>query len=111
MRYCETCRRLVLLGGAPCCDVCGEPLRDVRPNDPVLLVSADAMHANMIAPLLEDTGIPYAKSGDMGIGFTMQAGTLLETYRFFVPYDAYPQAHDLIASTFGEDPEIMGALA
>lgn len=110
MRYCETCQRLLLPDGQAVCDACGEPLRQARENDPVLLISAGAMRADMIAPLLDGAGIPYARQGDMGVGFTMWAGRLLETYRFFVPYGAYPRAHDLIASTFGEDAEIMAAL-
>ena len=110
MLYCEKCQRFFapdILNGCPECE---EELRPIRENDPVLLVSADTLKADMIAPLLDDTGIPYAKEGELGVGFTMRAGTLLETYRFYVPYGAYAKAHDLLAETFGEDKQIMEAL-
>lgn len=109
MLYCEDCQRFFAPDEVECGD-CDGRLRAIRENDPVLLVTASAMKADMIAPLLEDANIPYSKEGEMGVGFTMRAGTLLETYRFFIPYGAYAAAHDLIAGTFGEDEDIMQAL-
>lgn len=109
MLYCEDCQQLVLPDGETCPD-CEGQLRPPRENDPVLLVSADQLKADMIEPVIQDLGIPYSRTGDLGAAFTMRAGGFLETYRFYVPYGAYARAHDEIAEVFGEDPEIMQAL-
>lgn len=109
MPYCTQCQRL-MLAQDECCPQCGSALRPADPGDPVLLVCADMLKADMITALLRDTNIPHSKAGEHGVGFTMRAGPLLETIRIHVPYGAYAQAHDLIAQTFGEDPDIMRAL-
>lgn len=85
-------------------------MRDANVNDPVLLIETDSMRANLISPLLDIEGIPYSNIGKMGVGFTMRAGNLLETHRFFVPYGAYNKARALIESALGEDSEIIAAL-
>lgn len=107
--YCPDCRRL-MVGEAGQCGDCEEPLRPPQPGDPVLLVSAGHLKAQMIASLLEDSGVPHTMESNHGVGFAMRAGPLNETYRFYVPYGAYAACHDLIASAFGEDAEIMEAL-
>lgn len=111
MRYCETCEQLcdptTPDGG---CAECEGPLRAPRPGDPVLLVSAGKLKADMIAPLLDDLRIPYSKKSDLGVGFTMSGGSLIEHFRFYVPYGAYRKARALLEETFGEDEEIMHAL-
>lgn len=108
MQYCESCQRLAPPGATHC--PCGGALRPIEANDPVLLIVLGGMQADLVTPLLDDLAIPYSKEGDMGVAFTMRAGGLLETYRLYVPYGAYAKAHDLIAETFGEDPDIMQAL-
>lgn len=107
--YCPACRRL-MVGEGGCCADCGASLRPPLPGDVVLLVSAGHAKAQMIAPLLADSGVPHTMESNHGIGFAMRAGALAETYRFYVPYGAYAPCHDLIASAFGEDAEIMEAL-
>ena len=110
MPYCGNCERLLPADEASC-TFCGRKLRDAKQNDPVLLLEADAFHANLISPLLDDEKILYSKVGKLGAGFTMRGGSILETYRFFVPYGVHEKALSLLESAFGEDPTIMAALA
>lgn len=107
--YCPTCRR-VYDREQGACDSCDGPLRPCKDNDPVLLVSVPYMKTLLIQPLLDESGIPYTMESDHGVGFAMRAGTLLETYRFYVPYGAYAQCRDLLISVFGEDGELMASL-
>lgn len=108
MLYCPSCQRLAPMDADSC--ACGGALRAAEANDPVLLIALPVLQASMVSPLLDDLGIPYSKVGDWGAAFTMRAGNFLETARIYVPYGAYGKAHDRIAETFGEDPEIMQAL-
>lgn len=110
MLYCESCQRMFEAGDVADCPACMEKLRPIKENDPVLLVSVPEMQADFIEPALEDAGIPYSRVGDLGAGFTMSAGNVLETYRFYVPYGVYGKAHDLVASTFGENPLVQDGL-
>ncbi len=109
MRYCESCQMLTS-DAEPRCGACGGALREPLPNDPALLFATDAMRATFVEPLLIDSGIPYSKRGDLGVGFTMRAGAMLESYRFFVPCGAYEEARALIESALGEDPAISETL-
>lgn len=91
MQYCEICKTL-----AP--DHCfheDHSLRAPRDNDPVLLLTTDPLHADMLEPLLKDADIPYVRQGRLGVGMTLRAGNMLEEYSFYVPYSAYEQASEL----------------
>lgn len=108
-RYCPGCLRMTVDEDGRC-PACGETLRAPQPNDPVLLLSLPPMKADMVRPLLEDSGIPFSMEGEQGVGFSMRAGGLNETYHFFVPYGARAQCYALLESVFGQDDEIMRAL-
>lgn len=111
MLYCEACQQVFPAEtAADDCDECGNALRRAKPNDPVLLVTTGFFKATLIEPLLVDMKIPYAKQSENGVAFTMRAGGLNETYRFYVPYGAYHKSRALLEETFGEDAEIMDAL-
>ena len=107
MLYCEECQRLIAPQEIEGCPECAGELREPVENDPVLLVSVPSLQATFVEPLLQDTGIPYSKVGDLGVGFTMRGGDTLEMYRFYVPYGAYDKARELIGGTLGEDPVIV----
>ncbi len=109
MLYCENCERLTKQMN-PICSHCKGILRDTKDNDSVLLIEAGFVHADLIASLLENEGILFLKSGKMGAAFTMRGGTLLEEYRFLVPFDVYDKAKDLLTEVFGEDIDVMNAL-
>lgn len=109
MQYCPDCQRMLSPDAADCGN-CGGALRTIEINDPVLLVCADPLKSALIEPLLSDLQIPYSKVGSLGAAFTMRGGNLLETFCFYVPYGAYPQAHDVLLHTLGRDPDIRNAL-
>lgn len=110
MLYCADCQRLAL-PDTPACGGCGGQLRQAAPNDPALLLSLDPARADMVAPLLADAGIPFSKVGRLGEGFTLRAGALLETFRFYVPYAVWARAYDLIVSVLGEDAVVTRSLS
>lgn len=66
-------------------------------NEPFLLTETDRMRADMIEPILKDSGIPYERRGVLGAGVTINAGARLETYRFYVPYGAYEKCKELLS--------------
>ncbi len=106
MLYCARCQ---ILAGEKC-PVCGRKSRPAEETDPVLFLIADALHADMVEPILEESGLPYSRIGTLGAGLTMYASPRLETYRFFAPFSALKKCRDLIAGIFGEDPAIMEQL-
>lgn len=109
MLYCPKCSRLTVGETCPSCER-SKRLREPNGNDPVLLVATRFLHASMIEPLLEEAGIPYSKIDQMGWGATLGFGTMLESYQFYVPYGAYPEALELVAGIFANDEEVMRAL-
>lgn len=108
VQYCPRCQRLC----AAKCPSCGKTrgLRSPEPDDPVLLVEADAMQALLIEPILEEAGIPCSRMGRMGAGITACIGTALETFSFFVPFAAYEDGRALLDSVFGPESDIVCAL-
>lgn len=66
-------------------------------DEPFLLTEADRMRADMIEPILKESGIPYERRGTLGAAVTLNAGTRLETYQFYVPYGAYEKCRELLA--------------
>lgn len=109
MLYCGRCQ-LLCSEENTVCGTCGREVRMPKPNDPVLLIKTDLLHGNMIEPLLKDHQMPYSKIGERGAGLSMYGGSMLETYRFYVPYGAYVKVRELIVSALGEDEDVMNAL-
>ena len=103
MNYCPRCQIL----SQDKCPVCGRKTRAVEPTDPVLLLIADNVRADMAEPVLEDNEIPFARMGERGAGLTMYTSPSFETFRFYVSFETLPKARALLAETFGEDPEFM----
>ena len=104
MLYCTRCQ---ILAKDEKCPVCGHKPREIEKTDPVLLLIADNLRADMAEPVLEDNEIPYARLGDRGAGLTMYTSPNFETFRFYVPFDALKRARNLLEETFGEDKEFM----
>ena len=106
MLYCPKCQIL-----APeKCPLCERKTREPLENDPVLLLIADNLRADMAEPILNASGIPYARMGERGAGLTMYSSPTLETFRFYVPFGAAKRARQLLADTFGEDRNFMERL-
>ena len=106
MLYCPRCQILA----DKKCHICGRKSRPAEETDPVLFLIADALHADMIEPVLEQNDIPYSRIGTLGTGLTMYTGPHMETFRFFTSFAALKECRELIVSIFGEDPQIMEGL-
>lgn len=108
MKICSKCH--VLCGAL--CPVCGSArrLRDPQETEPVLLITASAVQALLIEPILADSGIPYSRPGTLSAALNLGSGMMLEANRFFVPCAAFERARALMEEVFGEDEDIMRAL-
>lgn len=107
MGYCSWCQRL---GGAKCAR-CGSKTRTPKNDDPVLLAALDGLHADMIAPLLDENGVlNYCQSDMNTLMGTSGGGMLLSSVKIYVPYAAFQRAHALIEGLFSDDPAVMNGL-
>ena len=105
---CGKCRVLC----SKVCPICGKigKLRPVEAGEPVLLITLTHMQALLVEPLLMDAKIPYTRPATLLSSLTTQWGTMLDSYRFYVPYEKRDEARALIEEVFGEDESIMHAL-
>lgn len=108
MMICDKCHVLC----NTVCPICGSSrrLRTPEENEPVLLLVLTALQSMLVEPILEESGIPYSRTGMIGGGLTAQVGMMREIYRYYVPHSAFAHCRALIEEVFGEDQEIMGAL-
>ena len=105
--YCPRCARLCVEKCPRCGRVRG--LRAPSENDPVLLVELNVMQSLMVAPVLEESGIPYSRTDRMGWA-TMGFGSMLESIGFYVPFSALEGARRHLESVFDEAGDILSAL-
>lgn len=108
MLYCPRCQRLYPQRER--CPACKKRLRPPEENDPVLLVTARQMEAGLIEAVLKESGLPFSKVGKLGGALSAIAGTLLDTFRFYVPCGALEEGKELVRSVLGEDPAIRESL-
>ena len=57
------------------------------------------------AGVLTQNGIPFVKESSLGAGMALQAGPMLESFRFFVPRAQFDAAKDLSDSLFSGEAE------
>ena len=92
--YCLKCQRLYETGAK--CEKClFSRLREVKPNDPVRLITTDYMRAEMLEALLHDAEIPYTRMGGASGALGMNVGMRLEAITFVVPFAALDEARAL----------------
>lgn len=108
MKICSKCHVLC----RELCPVCDSTkrLREAQDTEPVLLITASAVQAMLIEPILSDSGIPYSRPGTISSALSLGSGMMLEANRFYVPCSAFDKARKLLEEVFGEDEEIMKAL-
>ena len=108
MKICSKCHVLC----RELCPVCdsAKRLREAQDTEPVLLITASAVQAMLIEPILSDSGIPYSRPGTISSALSLGSGMMLEANRFYVPCAAFDKARELLEEVFGEDEEIMKAL-
>jgi hypothetical protein len=78
-------------------------LRTPVGDDPVYLISKDAIIAASVEDILAQNGIPCLKRGTLGAGITGFVGYTLETFRFYVPYNALSEARELLSNFLEEN--------
>lgn len=101
MLYCEDCKSLTADSECPSCG--SKKLREAKENDPVYLLTKDAVFAASIEDILAQNDISCLKNPLLGAGFVARTGCP-EFYKFFVPFGAYNKAEELLYNFFdGED--------
>ena len=65
-----------------------------------LLTEKDVVWAGMLADVLKQHGIPFAKESSLGAGLAIRTGSLGETIRFFVPASRLAAAKDIVDELF-----------
>ena len=95
MLYCENC--MILLDSQGCPECKNKNLRPPKGNDPVLVLSKEALWSGGIEEALREHDIPYLKQGAQGSAFNVILGSFGERYRYYVPHAALEQARELLA--------------
>jgi hypothetical protein len=86
------------------CPNCGnEKIKKAQNNDPVYIITKDAIMAASIEDILNENDIPFLKKGLVGAGITSRIGFTKEIYEFFVPYSAYGKAKELLYNFFDKE--------
>lgn len=98
--YCEKCRHLI--EGERCPNCRRSRVRHVEPEDPCFLVEKGAPWDGMLEDVFKQNGIPFLTDGRMGAGLAVRAGTMLESRRFYVRWDDYARANEIVDELFGE---------
>lgn len=99
MLYCEKCHRAFEGDACPNCG--GTRLRAPMPGDECFLTEQNRVWSGMLEDVLRQQGVPFYVKRRLGAAMTMRAGTMLEGYRFYVPYEALDRAGEVVASLFG----------
>lgn len=97
MLYCEKCQ--VVSMDENRCPLCGgKKLRQVRPNDPVMLLTVGEAESRRIAAAFDDTGIPHMeRSMDSGSVSSIVLGqSRCAQMRVFVPFGDMEHARDIL---------------
>ena len=94
MKYCETCMILTDDDNCPSCGT--HKLHAPKENDPVYLMTREAIWSGGIEETLKENGIPCLKKGLHGAGVTERiGGYTTESYSFYVPYGAYQKSKEI----------------
>ena len=96
MLYCENCMKLTDETKCPGCR--RKKLREPQNDDPVYLLTKDAILSASIEDILHQNNIPCIKKAQLGAGLTGYIGYSLDTFRFYVPYGAMEAAKELPVS-------------
>ena len=99
--YCEKCKHLVDSDHCPNCR--RSRVREVQPEDPCFLTEKGSPWSGMLEDVLRQNEIPFLTDGRMGAGLAVGAGTMLESKRFYVRWDDYERASEIVDELFGEN--------
>lgn len=94
MKYCKKCRELSDSG---VCDTCGnDKLIDVSPTDFCFIAEYESTYGEMIKGIFSGENIPFS-AVPYGTGARSGFGLRLENLRFYVPYEYYGAAKDILS--------------
>lgn len=97
MLYCPRCQ--VLAGTGDECPSCGsKKLREVRPDDPVLLLTADEAECSAVGAAFDDGGIAHEeRMCGTGAPSSILYGRMPNaTYRIFVPFGELDRCREVL---------------
>lgn len=101
MFYCENC--MLLCDGIYCPKCESKRLREAKENDPVYILTRDALWSGGIEETLKENGIPCIKRGIRGAGITERLGYTSETFEFFVPFGAFEKSKEILGEILNSD--------
>ena len=98
MLYCKKCSSLYEDGRCP---TCGS--RNSRPagqGDVCFLTEKAVMWSDMLADVLGQNGVPFTSKNVRGAGLAVKTGLMSERVRFYVFYENYDEARDIVDELF-----------
>jgi len=81
-----------------CPDCRRKKLRPALLDDPVYILTKDAILSASIEDILTQNNIPCIKKAQLGAGLTAYIGYSMDTFRFYVPFGALEAAKDLLSN-------------
>ena len=98
--YCERCLTL-FDGPATVCPACGKrSIREAQHSDFCFLAEKNALWGPVLADVLQQNGIRFRQRSMLGAGLTSTIGANLEQFRFYVPYEQFAAAQEVLDSLF-----------
>ena len=105
MNYCMKCEHVFETEGE--CPFCGsKKVREPQNEDLCFLTEKGSMWSEMLSDVLAQNGVRFLKRGNLGAGLATMVGRVLESDRFYVTYEDYAAARDIVNELFsGEGGE------
>ncbi|MCI9576653.1 MAG: hypothetical protein HFJ84_08345 [Clostridiales bacterium] len=101
LKYCKAC---MILTDSKICPYCGRkklPLAQSR--DIVFLCRKGLFESGLLENAFEEKKILYQKVANQGAGITLQVGNILETFDFYILYQDFDLAQELLVTMFGPE--------
>lgn len=97
--YCAGC--FAAFSGEACPE-CGKKGATIQADDPILIGELPGPLRNALQIAFQATEIPFTAMPTKGLGFTMSAGDILETYMVYVPYERSREALEAFRAVLNE---------
>ena len=109
MQYCKAC---MIMTDSKICPYCGrKKLPLLQSRDIVFFCRKDLFESGLLENAFEEKKIPYQKIANQGVGVTLQAGNKLETFDFYILYQDFDLAQELLITMFGTEEEKFGSFS
>ncbi len=101
--YCERCNSIF---EGKRCPVCGSKrVREPIAEDLCLVTEKESLWSGTLEDVFKQNNIPYITKSVLGAGITSSIGIMHERIRFYVPYEFYESASDLVEELFAPADE------